>query len=118
LIVELDSDNFDQVVHGPRTVLVDFWAEWCGYCKLMDPIIEGVAAKYGERILVGRLNADENLEIASRFQLGGLPVFMIFSGGQPVCFQLGAITRQKFESWVEECLENGSNARQVGKLRN
>ncbi len=105
LIVDLDSENFDKVVRDNRIVLIDFWAEWCGYCKLMDPIIEQVAGKYLDRIFVGRVNADENLNIASRFDLGGLPVFMIFSRGKPVCSLLGATPRQKFESWVDECLQ-------------
>jgi thioredoxin 1 len=105
LIVDLGSENFDKVVEDNRVVLIDFWAEWCGYCKLMDPIVEQVALKYRDRILVGRVNADENLAVASRFGLGGLPVFMIFSDGQPVCSLLGAVPRQKFESWVDECLQ-------------
>jgi thioredoxin 1 len=53
LIVDLDSENFDKVVKDNRIVLIDFWAEWCGYCKLMDPIIEQVALKYRDRFLVG-----------------------------------------------------------------
>jgi thioredoxin 1 len=105
LIVDLDSESFDKFVQGEQMVLVNFWADWCGYCKLMDPIVELVAGKFRDKMLVARVNAEENLEIASRFGLGGLPVFMIFSKGQPVCSLLGATPRQRFESWVEDCLE-------------
>jgi thioredoxin 1 len=105
LVVDLDSEAFDRVIQSGKTVLVDFWAEWCGYCKLMDPIVESVAAKYQDRVIVGRMNADENLEIARRFGIAGLPVFIVFSKGQPVCSLLGAAPRHRFESWVEECLK-------------
>jgi thioredoxin 1 len=119
LIVDLDSQTFDKVVKDNRIVLIDFWAEWCGYCELMDPIIEQVAMKYRDSLLVGRLNADENLTVSSRYGLEGLPVFMIFSSGQPVCSLLGAVPRQKFESWIDECLqknftEQGSQRMFVG----
>jgi thioredoxin 1 len=105
LVVDLDSSSFDRIIQSGKTVLVDFWAEWCGYCKIMDPIVESVAAKYQNRVVVGRMNADENLEIARRLGIQGLPVFIVFSKGQPVCSLVGAAPRQRFESWFEECLE-------------
>jgi thioredoxin 1 len=109
LVVDLDSSSFDRIIQSGKAVLVDFWAEWCGYCKLMDPIVESVAAKYQDRVLVGRMNADENLEIARRFGIQGLPVFIVFSKGQPVASLLGAAPRQRFESWVEESLERNAS---------
>src|SRR3989441_5790893 len=111
LLVELESDKFDSVTgKSGRMVLVDFWADWCGYCHIMDPIVQDAATKYQDKIEVFTMNADANVEIAIRFGISGLPVFMLFSEGKPVCSLLGATTRTRFESWIEDCLrENSSN---------
>ena len=113
LLVELESDKFDSVTgKSGRMVLVDFWAEWCGYCHVMDPIVQDAAAKYQDKIEVFRMNADENVEIANRLGISGLPVFMIFSDGKPVCSLLGATTRARFESWIEDCVRKNSSTSQ------
>src|SRR2546428_12727022 len=79
VLAELESDKFDNVVRqSSKMVLVDFWAKWCGYCHVMDPIVQDAAAKYQDKIEVFRMNADENVEIANRLGINGLPVFMIF----------------------------------------
>lgn len=109
MLADLDADNFDQVIQSDKIVLIDFWAEWCGYCKLMEPIVQEVAAKYQGKILVYRLK-DETVEIASRFGFRGLPAFVIFSEGKPMCSLLGATTRMRFESWIEDCLERNPSS--------
>src|SRR3989442_15511161 len=101
LLVELESDKFDSVTgKSGRMVLVVFWAESCGYCHVMDPIVQDAAAKYQEKIEAFRMNADENVEIANLLGIIGLPVLIIFSYGKPVCSLLGATTRARFESWI------------------
>lgn len=107
MLTDLDSKNFDKITKSEKVVLVDLWAEWCGYCKIMEPIVEEIATKYQDKIKVYRLK-DENVEIASRFGFSGLPAFIIFSKGQPVSSLLGATTRMRFDSWVEECLERNA----------
>jgi thioredoxin 1 len=111
VLAELESDKFDNVIgRTGKMVLVDFWAEWCGYCHVMDPIVQDAASKYHDKIEAFRMNADENVEITNRLGIAGLPVFMLFSEGKPVCSLLGATTREKFESWIEDCLrQNLSN---------
>ena len=111
MIVELESNKFDSVIRqSGKMVLVDFWADWCGYCHVMDPIVQDAAIKYQDKIEAFRMNADLNVEIASCLEISGLPVFMLFSEGRPVCSLLGATTRTRFESWIEDCLrENSSN---------
>lgn len=104
MLPDLKVENFDHVIKSDKIILIDFWAEWCGYRKIMEPIVEEVAMKYREEMLVYRLK-DESIELASRFGFSGLPAFVIFSKGKPICSLLGATTRMRFESWVEECLE-------------
>lgn len=115
MIIDLDCRNFDQVVQSGRPVLVDFWAEWCAPCKLMNPIVEGVATRYHARITVARVNADKNVEIANRFGISELPAFMVFFKGQAMDSMLGSTTRMRFESWVEQCLRE--NNERIGRVR-
>ncbi len=110
MLAELESDKFDSVIGKTgKIVLVDFWAQWCRYCHVMDPIVEDAASKYHDKIEAFRMNADENVEIANRFGITGLPVFMLFSEGKPVCSLLGATTRARFDSWIEDCVRKNSS---------
>jgi thioredoxin len=83
-IITLSDANFDETVKSADgAVLVDFWAEWCGPCKMIAPILEEIAAEQGVRIQVAKLNVDENLESARRFEVMSIPTMILFKDGEP-----------------------------------
>lgn len=87
---DLDSSNFDNMVSSNNLVLVDFWAEWCGPCKIMHPVFSRMAKKY-RHIKFARVNVDRAQDVAMRFGVQSIPTFIMFKGGQPVDRMVGAV---------------------------
>lgn len=84
-ISHLNDENFaEEVEQGSGLVLVDFWAEWCGPCRAMEPAINSVAADYQGKVAVGKLNVDDNPSITMRYMVRGIPTVMLFKGGEIV----------------------------------
>lgn len=82
-ILTLDSSNFDSAI-AAGTVLVDFWAPWCGPCRMQGPILEDLAGQLREGEKIGKVNVDDNQELAVRFAVSSIPCLIVFSGGKPV----------------------------------
>ncbi len=99
--IKLDINNFDEVIHNNKIVFVDFWAAWCGPCILMAPTVEELARKYAGKVVVGKLNVDENRAIAYRYNIMSIPTFMIFYNGEPVERIVGATSITVFERVLE-----------------
>ena len=88
---KVTDQSFDADVLGSdKPVLVDFWAEWCGPCKMVAPVLEEIAAQHGDKITVAKLNIDENPQIAEKYQILSIPTMSVFSGGQVVKSIVGA----------------------------
>ena len=89
--VTVTDDNFaEQVLGSEKAVLVDFWAEWCGPCKMVSPVLEEIAAEHPDKITLAKLNIDENPQIARDYQIMSIPTMTIFQGGKPVKSIIGA----------------------------
>lgn len=106
--VRLTEANFDGLSSGDRPMFVDFWAEWCGPCKIMDPVVEKLAAKYSDRMLFGKVNVDEEMNISSRYQVFSIPTFMIFKNGQPMDAVIGAVGEASLERLVKGAIDGSS----------
>lgn len=91
--IELNDSNFDQIVKTDKPVLVDFWAEWCGPCKMIGPIVEELAGDYEGKAVVAKLNVDENPQTAAKFGIRSIPTLLVFKNGQVVDKQVGAVPK-------------------------
>ncbi len=91
--VILTDSNFDEVINSGKPVLVDFWAEWCGPCKMIGPVVEELAGDYDGRAVVAKLNVDENPETTAKFGVRSIPTLLVFKGGQIVDKQVGAVPK-------------------------
>jgi thioredoxin 1 len=90
-IVQLDDATFDEHVKASDVpVLVDFWAEWCGPCKMIAPILEEIAAEQGGKITIAKLNVDDSLDIARRYEVMSIPTLLLFKDGEPKARLVGA----------------------------
>ena len=95
--VKLTEANFDQLSSGAKPLFVDFWATWCGPCRIMDPVVERLAAKYSDKVVFGKVNVDEEINISSRYQVFSITTFMVFRGGQPMDAVIGAVGEPSLE---------------------
>lgn len=89
----LTDSNFDEVINSGKPVLVDFWAEWCGPCKMIGPVVEELAGDYDGRAVVAKLNVDENPQTTAKFGVRSIPTLLVFKGGQIVDKQVGAVPK-------------------------
>lgn len=107
-IVFNDSNFYTELAKYPL-VVVDFWAEWCGPCRMVSPIIEQLASEYAGRVTFGKLNVDENPMVSSRFGVQSIPTIMVFKDGKLADRLVGALPKQHIESRFRPYLENLSS---------
>lgn len=102
--VQITKDNFETLKNGNLPFVVDFWATWCGPCRMIAPIIEELAREYDGKIVVGKCDVEENDEIAAEFGIRNIPTILYFKGGQMVDKTVGALSKAKFEEKFQSLL--------------
>ena len=103
-VVNLTSSSFDSFLNTGLPVLVDFWADWCMPCRIMAPIMDELAQAYAEKALFGKVNVDENSQIASRYGIMSIPHFLVFKNGTLVEKIVGAVGRDPLENTIKKYL--------------
>jgi thioredoxin 1 len=102
LIKHISDASFDgDVIQSDKPVLVDYWAEWCGPCKMIAPILDDVAKEYDSRLQVTKMNVDENREVPAKFGIRGIPTLMIFKGGQLAATKVGALSKAQLTAFID-----------------
>ncbi len=99
-----DASFEDDVLKADGPVVVDFWAEWCGPCKMIAPALEEIATEMGEKVKVVKVNIDENPSTPSKYGVRGIPTLMLFNGGEVKATQVGANPKGKIASWIEDSI--------------
>ncbi|MEA3017533.1 MAG: thioredoxin 1 [Sphingomonadales bacterium] len=99
-----DQSFNEDVLGADRPVLVDFWAEWCGPCKMIAPALEEMAAEYGDRVRIMKLNIDEHPVTPARYGVRGIPTMILFKNGEPAATKVGAAPKSQLQGWLEGVL--------------
>lgn len=102
---EFTDKNFEnEVLKSETPVLVDFWAEWCGPCKNLSPIIDELSIEYGEKVKIGKLNVDENSEISMKYGIRSIPTLLFFKNGEIVEKQVGASSKNSLQDKINSII--------------
>jgi len=103
---KITDDSFEtDVLKADKPVVVDFWAEWCGPCKMIAPALEEIAQALDGKVEIAKLNIDENPMTPSKFGVRGIPTLMIFREGQVAATKIGALPKSQLQAWIEENIE-------------
>ena len=105
LIKHISDASFEaDVLQADKPVLVDYWAEWCGPCKMIAPILDEVSASYKDKLQVTKMNVDENRDIPAKFGIRGIPTLMLFKDGQLAATKVGALTKAQLSQFIDQQL--------------
>jgi len=105
-ITHVSDASFEQdVINAGQPVLVDYWAEWCGPCKMIDPLLHELADEYAGKIKIAKVNIDENQQITSQFKIRGIPTLMVFNDGKVQGMKVGAVTKGVLKDFIEQHIQ-------------
>ncbi len=101
-VLQLSDESFEnEVVKASVPVLVDFWAEWCGPCKMIAPILDEIADEYQDKLTIGKLNIDQNAATPSKFGIRGIPTLLLFKNGSVAATKVGALSKSQLKDFLD-----------------
>ena len=105
MAIEINDKNYDELVEkSGKVVLIDFWAEWCGPCRMLTPIVEELHHEYGEKAIIGKVNVDDNPEITSKHGIRNIPTVLFFKNGEVADKVVGAVPKAKLAEKLDALL--------------
>lgn len=105
LIKHITDASFEaDVLQSAQPVLVDYWAEWCGPCKMIAPVLDELATSYNGKLTIAKMNVDENRDIPAKFGIRGIPTLMVFKGGQLAATKVGAMSKAQLSAFIDQQL--------------
>jgi thioredoxin 1 len=102
--IEITDANFEEIINTDQPVLVDFWAEWCGPCKMIGPIVEELAGDYDGKAIIGKVDVDSNPEVSANFGIRSIPTLLVFKNGEIVDRQVGAVPKSALSQKLDKQL--------------
>tara|TARA_B100000700_G_C15041394_1_gene855506 strand:+ start:1559 stop:1879 length:321 start_codon:yes stop_codon:yes gene_type:complete len=101
--VNVTDENFEtEVVKASKPVIVDFWAEWCGPCKMIGPVLEEISGEMSDEVIIAKLNIDNEVNTPTKFGIRGIPTMLLFKDGELKATKVGATTKSNIVSWIKE----------------
>jgi len=104
MALDVTDANFQELVQGDKPLVVDFWAEWCGPCRIVAPLVEELSHEYEDKVIIGKLNVDENDEVVGQFGVRNIPTILFFKNGELVDKHVGAAPKSALENKVKALL--------------
>ena len=105
MALQIADANFEELVNSGKPMVLDFWAEWCGPCRMVSPIIDELATEYEGRVTIGKMNVDESDDVVGRFGIRNIPTVLFFKDGKMVGKVVGATAKDKFVEKIEAMLK-------------